>query len=100
MSPEAAQVAIDQQLHYTDNSGVHGLMVQYVDENEGRVFSLWNEHWVALKGANRDTKVAMYFNDKVSTKIRNFDGAANVLELMELMAEKDWINIHQGLTQI
>ena len=69
VSPEAAQAAIDQQLHYTNNSGVHGLLAQYVNAKEGRVFSLWNEHWVALKIANRDTKVGIYFDDKISMKI-------------------------------
>ena len=71
MSPEAAQAAIDQQLHSTDNSGAHGLLAQYVDANKGCVLRIWNEHWVSLKGANRDTKVAMYFYDRICMKIRN-----------------------------
>ena len=77
---------------------MHDLLAQYGEANEGRVFCIWNEHWVSLKGANRDTKVAMYSDDSICMKIRNFDGAANVLELMELMIEKEWIKSHQGLT--
>ena len=70
VSPEAAQAAIDRQPHHTDNSGVHGLLAQYVDAKVGRVSVLWNQHWVSLKGANRDTKVAMYFDDRICIKIR------------------------------
>ena len=97
MNQEAAQAAVDQQLHWKDNRGVHDLLAQYGDANEGRVFRIWNQHWVALKGENRGTKVAMYFDDKIYMKIRNFDGASKALELMELMKEKDWIKSHQGL---
>ena len=97
MSRDAAHAAIDQKLLHKNNSGVHDLLANYVDAKEGCVFRLWDQHWVALKIANRDTKEAMYFDDKMSMKIRNFDGAANVLELMELMTEKEWIKSHQGL---
>ena len=97
VNQEAAQAAVDQQLHWKDNRGVHDLLAQYGDANEGRVFRIWNQHWVALKGENRGTKVAMYFDDKIYMKIRNFDGASKALELMELMKEKDWIKSHQGL---
>ena len=76
---------------------MHDLLAQYGNANEGRVIRIWNQHWVALKGANGGTKVAMYFDDKISMKIRSFDGASNALELLELMKEKDWIKSHQGL---
>ena len=89
MNQEAAQAAVDQQLHWKDNRGVHDLQAQYGDANEGRAFRIWDQYWVFLKGTNRGTEVTMYFDDKISMKIRNFDGASNVLELM--------IKSHQGL---
>ena len=100
VSPDAAHAAMDQKLLHKNNSGVHDLLANYVNVKQGRVFRLWDQHWVALKIANRDTKEAMYFDDKMSMKIRNFDGAATVFELMEEMTEKNWIKTRQERTQI
>ena len=80
MSTDAAQAAINKQLHSTNNNGVHKLLANYVDVKEGHVFRLWDQKWVALKFVNGVSNEAMYFDDKINMKIRSFDGAANVLE--------------------
>ena len=60
------------------------------------MITLWCQHWVALKVMDADASQAMYFYDKIAMKIRNYEGAANVLELMEQTKENDWIYTHEG----
>ncbi len=92
----AAREAHDDKVTHKETDKVHSILKKYRRVANGEVFNVHTSHWVALQRGDGVKKNAMFFDDKVTLEVNNYEGALVALKLAEDMTEREFENVLHG----